>query len=96
MPFSVGVAVALSVDVNKGPSVPNPVTRVAVKASPGPQLALPPADICPRVQKTLLLSTLQSVVPLMLPLTVQVKMMVPSGQVGEGAMNCPVTSPGEY
>ena len=88
VPFSVGVAVALSVDVNKGPSVPNPVMRVAVKTSPGPQTAVPPDVICPRSHKKLLLpATLQSVIPPMLPLTVQVKVTVSSGQVGGAGVN---------
>ena len=93
MPFSVSAAVVLSVDVNKGPTVPNPAAPWAVKTLSGPQTALPPADICPRVQKVSLLFTLQSVVPLKLPLTVHLKVMVASGQVGGAAVNCPITLP---
>ena len=96
MPFSVESAVALSVDVNKVAFVsPNPVSRVAVKALPGPQLAVPPADKCPRVQKILLLSTLQRVIPLVSPVTLHLKVKVSPGQVGGAGVNCPATSPGE-
>ena len=96
MPFSVESAVALSVDVNKVAFIsPNPVLRVAVKALPGPQVAVPPADICPRSHKTLLLSTLQRVSPLVSPVTLQQKVKVSPGQVGGAAVNCPATSPGE-
>ena len=43
----------------------------------------------------LLPPTSQSVVPNMVPLTVQVKVMVSPGQVGEAGVSCPATSPGE-
>ena len=94
VPFNTGSAVALSVDV-KGPLAPNPLSGVAVKArlpSLGPQVA-GEVDICVRVQRLLLLFTLQNVVPL--PVTAHLKVKVPPGQVGGGPVSCPVTSPGE-
>ena len=92
VPSSTGSAVALSVDV-KGPLAPgpNPLSGVAVKArlpSLGPQVAVA-VDICNRVQRLLLPFTLQTVVPL--PVTVHLKVKVSSGQVGGGAVSCPVT-----
>ena len=87
------VAVPLSDDV-KGPSVPNPITRVAVKASPGPHKAVPPGVPCDR-RHSLLPSTLQRVIPFLPPVTVQVKLKVSLGQVAEGAVNCAETSPGD-
>ena len=96
MPFSMESAVALNVDVNKVAFVsPNPVSRIAVKASPGPQVAVPPADKCPRSHKILLLSTLQRVSPLVSPVTLQLKIKVSPGQVGGAAVNCAATLPGE-
>ena len=94
VPFNTGSAVALSVDV-KGPLVPNPLSGVAVKArlpSLGPQVA-GEVDICARVHRLLLSFTLQRVVPL--PVTLHLKVKVSPGQVGEGPVSCPVTSPGE-
>ena len=38
VPFSAGAAVPLSVDVKEVAFVPNPVTDLDVKASPGPQI----------------------------------------------------------
>ena len=93
VPFNTGSAVALSVDV-KGPLAPNPLSGVAVKArlpSLGSQVSVP-VDICNRVQRLLLLFTLQRVVPL--PATVHLKVKVSPGQVGGAARNCPVASPG--
>ena len=96
MPLRLESALALSVDVNEGAfSSPNPVTGVAVYRLPGPHWPTVPDDICGREQNLVLLATLQSVVPNMVPLTVQVKVMVSSGQVGGAGVNCPATSPGE-
>ena len=89
------VAVPLSVDVKEGPSVPNPIPGVAVKAFPGPHVAVPPLTVpCDRIH-SLLPSTLQRVIPFLTPVTVQVKLKVSLGQVAEGAVNCAETSPGD-
>jgi len=96
VPFNTGSAVALSVDV-KGPLAPrpNPLSGIAVKArlpSLVSQVTVA-VDICIRVQRLLLLFTLQRVVPL--PATVHLKVKVSPGQVGGGAVSCPATTPGE-
>ena len=85
------VAVPLSVDEKEVAFVPNPVPDLAVKTSLGPQIE-EGFDLCTRVH-SLLPPTLQLVVPLMSPLTVQVKLKVSPGQVGGGAVSCPATSP---
>ena len=94
VPSSTGSAVALSVDV-KGPFAPNPVSDIAVKArlpSLVSQVTVA-VGICVRVQKLLLLFTLQRVNPL--PVTVHLKVKVSPGQVGGAAVSCPATSPGK-
>ena len=53
-------------------------------------------DICDRVHRLLLLSTLQIVISSMSPVTLHLKVKVSPGQVGGAAVNCAVTSPGEY
>ena len=95
VPFSAGSAVPLSVDVKVGPFVPNPAPGVAVKALPGPQITIF-VTLCTRAHALRLsLSTLQVVTPFSSPVTVQLKVKVPLGQVGEAAANCPSTSPGD-
>ena len=101
VPFSTGSAVALSVEV-KGPLVPNPLSGIAVKGwlvPLGMQVLRFVAVRCDREHRLLLLLllpfTLQTVVPLMSPVTVHMKVKVSPGQVGGAAVNCAVTSPGE-
>ena len=92
VPSSVGVAVPLSVDVNKVASVvPNPVQGLALKALPDPQGRGKPLVLCIRAHS--LPPTLQMVIPLMSP-TLHMKVKVSPGHVGRAAVNCPVTSPG--
>ena len=100
VPFSTGSAVVLSVDV-KGPLAPNPLSGIAVKRGLVPldmQVLADPVVRCGRTHRLLLLLllpfTLQTVVPVMSPVTVHLKVKVSSGQVGGGAVSCPVTSPG--
>ena len=93
VPFSVEVAVPFSVDEKEIALVPKPVPGLAVKASLGPQIE-EDDDLCCRGH-TLLPLTLQVVSPLMSPVTVHLKVKVAPGQVGGGAVNCPVTSPEE-
>ena len=92
---SAEVAVPLSIDEKEVPLVPNPVAPIAVKALPGPQVDVVPAVVCDS-RHSLLPPTLQMVTPLMSPVTVQVKTIVPPGQVGGAAVNCPATLPGVY
>ena len=93
--FSAGVAVPLSVDEKELAVVPNPVPDLALKALPGPQIG-ELVDLCGRIHSSLvLLPTLQVVNPFISPVTIHVKVKVSSGQVGEAAVNCPVTSPGD-
>ena len=81
----------LSVDEKELALVPNPVPGVALKALLGPQVAVE-VDICARIHRMLLLPyILQIVIPLMSPVTVHLKVKVSPGQVGGGAVNCPVT-----
>ena len=92
---SAEVAVPLSIDEKEvALAVPNPVPDVAVKALPGPQVREPPALLCARTH-SLFPSTLQMVIPFLSPVTVHLKVKVSPGQVGEAAVSCPVTSPGE-
>ena len=91
VPFSVGSAVPLSVDVNEVAVVPNPVPDLAMKTLPGPQID-DADDLCTRIH-WLLPPTLQTVNPLMSPVTVHLKVNVSPGQVGEAAVSCPVASP---
>ena len=98
MPFSLGLAVAYSVDMKEGPSVPKPSPPSAVKRLSGPQKE-PLLTLRCSSRHTLAgilpLSNLQMVNPLMSPVTLQVKVKVSSGQVGGAGVNCPATSPGE-
>ena len=87
-PFSAAVAVPLSVDMKEGPFVPNPNSDLAVKTLFG--LQREDAGLCTRVH-SLLPPTLQMVYPLMSPVTLHLKVMVPLGQVGGAAVNCPAT-----
>ena len=93
VPFSARIAVPLSVDEKEGPLVPNPVQDLAVNTSLGPQID-EDVILCTRLQ-SLLLFTLQMVIPFLSPVTVHLKVKVSPGQVGGGAVNCPATSPGD-
>ena len=93
VPFSVEIAVPLSVDVKEVALVPNPVPGIALKAKLGPQEAGPLAVPCAR-RHSLLPLTLQMVIPLMFPVTAHMKVKVSPGQVGGAAESCPATSPG--
>ena len=94
VPFSVGDAVPLSVDVKEVAFVPNSVSGVAVKAFCGPQIVRE-VEKGERVHWLLPPSTLQMVTPPLSPVTLHLKVKVSSGQVGGGAVNCPATSSGE-
>ena len=89
VPSSSEVAVPLSVDEKEVAFVPNPVPVVAVKIRPGPHVDVAPAVLCARVHSVP--PTLQIVTPLEFPVTVQVKLIIPPGQVGGAALNCPAT-----
>ena len=94
-PSSTESAVALSVDV-KGPFDPNPLSDIAVKrwlVPLGIQVLVAPVVRCDRAQRLVLPFTLQTVVPLMTPTTVHLKVKVSPGQVGGAAMSCPATWP---
>ena len=91
VPFSVGVAVPFSVDEKKVALVPNPVPKIAMRSSLGPQI-MEDVDLCSRIH-SLLPPTLQMVKPLMSPETVHLKEKVSPGQVGGAAVNCAETSP---
>ena len=95
VPFSAEVAVPLSVDEKEVALVPgpNPVPGLALKALPGPQVE-EDDNLCSRGH-SMFLPTLQTVIPLMSPVTVHLKVKVSSGQVGRAAVNCPATLPGE-
>ena len=93
-PFSVGVAVPLSVDLKEVALPPKPIPELAVKTKPGPQIE-DELDPCTKTH-SLFPPTLQVVIPFMSPPTVQVKVKVLPGQVGGAAVNCPATSPGDY
>ena len=90
VPFSVGSAVPLSVDVNEVAVIPNPVPDLAMKTLPGPQID-DADDLCARIH-WLLPPTPQVVTPLMSPVTVHLKVNVSPGQVGGAAVSCPVAS----
>ena len=93
VPSRKGSAVALSVDV-KGPLPPNPLSDIAVKgwlAPLGIQILAAPVVRCDRAHRLVLLFTLQTVIPVMSPVTVHLKVKVSPGQVGGGAVNCPAT-----
>ena len=87
VPFSVGLAVPLRVDVKERP---NPVSILAVKTRPGPQVDVVPAVLCVS-RHSLFPPTLQMVIPFLSPITVHLKVKVSPGQVGGGAVNCPAT-----
>ena len=91
VPFSTGVAVPLSDDVKEVPLVPNPVPGLAMKALLAPQTEEEKLDLWIRTH-SLLLPTLQMVIPCMSPVTLQLKVKVSLGQVGGAAVNCPITS----
>ena len=65
-----------------------------MKALLGPQIVDEVVDICERGH-SLLLFTLQMVIPLMFPKTVHLNVNASPGQVGEAAVNSPATSPGD-
>ena len=90
VPSSVEVASPLSVDEYSVTFVPNPVPGVALKSLFAPQVA-GEVDICDRIHRLRLPPTLQMVIPFTLA-TLHVKVIVPPGQVGGGAVNCPDTS----
>ena len=95
VPFSMEIAVPLSVDVKRVALVPNSAPDVAVKAPPGPQIR-EVFDLCGRIHSSLvLLPTLQVVNPLMSPATLHLKVKLPPGQVGGAAVSRPTTSPGD-
>ena len=91
VPFSVGSALPLSVDMNEVVLIPKPVLGRDVNTSLGPQRD-ENVDVCTRVH-SLLPPTLQVVTPLMFPVTVHLKVKVSPGQVGGAAVNCPATLP---
>ena len=93
VPFSAGFAVPLSVDEKEVALVPNPVPVVTVKGLPDPQELGSSAVLCTR-EHSLLPFTLQMVIPSLSPVTVHLKVKVPPGQVGGGAVSCPATTPG--
>jgi len=91
VPFSAGVAVTLSVDEKEVEAVPNPVSSVAVKAIPAPQVEVTLELLCTRGH-TLLPFTLQVVTVVLSPLTSHLKVMVSPGQVGGAAVNWPAAA----
>ena len=94
VPFSAEVAVPLSVDEKEVALVPNPVPVVTMKRLPFPHGPGALAVLCSRPH-SLLPPTLQMVIPLISPVTVQLKAKLSPGQVEGTAVNCPATSPGE-
>ena len=90
--FSAGVAMPLRVDEKEGPFVSNPVSDLALKASPGPQ-GEEKVDLWKRLQ-SLLPFTLQMVNPFIFPTTVQLNVKASPGQAGRASVNCPATLPG--
>jgi len=88
VPSRAGVAVTLSVDEKEVALVPNPVSAVAVKAIPAPQVEVTLELLCIRGH-TLLPFTLQVVTIVLSPPTVHLKVMVSPGQVGGAAVNWP-------
>ena len=93
MSFSPGSAVPLSVDVKEVAFLRNPVPDFALKALSGPQVVMD-ENLCCRAH-SLFPPTLHLVSPLMFPVTVHLKVKVSPGQVGEAAVSCPATSPGD-
>ena len=94
VPFSAEVAVPLSVDEKEVALVPNRLSGLALKALFGPHVDVVLAVLCTRIHSILPL-TLQMVIPLLSPVTVHLKVKVSPGQVGEAALNCPVTPSGK-
>ena len=92
VPFRAGVAVPLSVDEKEVALVPNPVPKLAVKASLGPQIEKD-VDLCSRLHSLLPPPTLQVVKPFLSPVTVHLKVKVSPGQVGGAVVNCAETPP---
>ena len=82
IPFSVGVAVPLSVDEKEVALVPNPVPVVTVKRLPDPQGPGSSAVLCARVH-SLFPPTLQMVIPFLSPVTVHLKVKVSRDRWGE-------------
>ena len=94
VPFSVGAAVTLRVDVKEVASLfVNSVPDLALKLSLGPQVE-EKVHLWKRLH-SLLPFTLQMVNPFMSPVTVHLNVKVSPGQVGGAAINCPATPPGE-
>jgi len=91
VPFSAGVAVTFSVDEKEVAAVPNPVSAVAMKTLPGPQVEVTLELLCIRGH-TLLPFTLQVVTIVLSPPTVHLKVMVSPGQAGGAALNCPAAA----
>ena len=95
--FSPEVAVPLSVDEKEIAFVPNPVPVVTMKGLPDTQGRGASTVLCSSVHSVLPPPTLHIVIPFMSPVTLHLKVKVSPGQMGEAAVNCPVTSPGsEY
>ena len=92
VPFSLGVAVPLSVDKNEVAFVPNPVPGVTMKGLPVPQGTGSLAVLCSRVHSSVP-PTLQMVIPFMSPILHQNVNVLP-GQAGAAPVNCPATQPG--
>ena len=87
-------ALPLSADKKEVAFVPNSVPALAVNLSPVPQIEVE-VDLCNRLHSSLvLIPTLQVVIPLMSPVTLQLKVKVLPGQVGGAAKKCLVTTPG--
>ena len=90
--FSAEFAVPLSDDVKEVALVPKPVPVPTVKGLPTPHGPGALAVLCTK-EHSLLPFTLQMVIPFLSPVTVHLKVNLSSGQVGGGAVNCPVTWP---
>ena len=86
------LAVPLRDDENEVEVVPNPIPDLAVKSLSGPQTEEEEVDLCDRGQ-SLLLPTLQVVIPVSSPSTVHVKEKVSPEHVGGAAVNCPAPHP---
>ena len=91
VPFSLEVAMPLSVDEKEVALVPNPVPDTAMNGLPDPQARGPLNVLCGRIHSSLPF-TLHMVIPF-IPM-VHSKMKGLLGQVGGAGMNCPETSPG--
>ena len=94
VPFSVGAAVTLRVDVKEVASLlANSVPDLALKVSLGPQVE-EKVDLWKRLH-SLLPFTLQMVNPFMSPETLHLNVKISPGQVGGAAINCPASPPGQ-